>query len=46
MADIVLAQIIAKWPHISPSGILFGCIVIMALGLAVAVKWPEKPQKK
>jgi hypothetical protein len=46
MADIALALVLAKWPHISPSGILFGCIVIMVLGLGVAVKWPEKPQKK
>ena len=46
MADIVLALILARWPHVSPSGILFGCIVIMGLGLAAAFKWPEKPQKK
>ena len=46
MADIVLALILAKWPHISPSGILFGCIAIMAAGLAVAIKWPEKPKKQ
>ncbi|MEW6472353.1 MAG: hypothetical protein AB1679_08780 [Actinomycetota bacterium] len=46
MAEMLVALILAKWPHISPNGILFGCIVIMALGLAVALKWPEKPQKK
>ena len=46
MADITLALIIAKWPHISPSGVLFGSIVIMAAGLGIAIKWPEKPQKK
>lgn len=46
MADITLALLLAKWPHISPSGILFGCIVIMALGLGAALKWPEKPKKQ
>ena len=46
MMDSVLALILAKWPHISPSGILFGCIVIMVLGLGIAVKWPDNSQKK
>jgi hypothetical protein len=46
MADIVQALTLAKWPHISPNGILFGCILIMALGLAIALKWPEKRQRK
>jgi len=46
MMDSILALILAGWfPHISPSGILFGCIVIMAAGLGIAVKWPEKPKK-
>ena len=45
MAEIVMALVVGKWPHISPSGILFGCIVIMVLGLGVAVRWPEKPKK-
>jgi hypothetical protein len=46
MAELVLAQMVAKWPHISPNGILFGCIVLMALSLAIAIKWPSKTQKK
>lgn len=45
MAEIALALVLAKWPHISPSGILFGCIVIMVLGLGIAVKWPDPPKK-
>jgi hypothetical protein len=45
MAD-VLSLVLAKFPHIPPNGILFGAIVIMGLGLAIALKWPEKPQKK
>jgi hypothetical protein len=46
MADNVVAVVLAGWPHISPSGILFGCILIMVLGLGIAVKWPDKTQKK
>jgi hypothetical protein len=45
MADVV-ALVLAKVPHVSPSGILFGCIVIMGAGLAIAFKWPQKPPKK
>jgi hypothetical protein len=45
MADIALALVLAEWPHISPSGILFGCILIMVLGLGIAVKWPDPPKK-
>ena len=32
----------AKWPHIPPNGLLFGCILIMVLGLGLAYRWPEK----
>jgi hypothetical protein len=47
MMDSVMALILAGWfPHISPSGILFGCILIMVAGLGIAVKWPDKTQKK
>ena len=46
MAGLVLSSVLAKWPHVSPNGILFGCILIMAAGLAIAVKWPQKPPKK
>lgn len=46
MAGLVPSLVLAKWPHIPPNGILFGCILIMALGLAIAVKWPQKPPKK
>jgi hypothetical protein len=42
---VVLALVLAKVPHVSPSGILFGCILIMAGGLALAFKWPQKPPK-
>jgi hypothetical protein len=45
MMDSVLAVILAGFPHISPSGILFGCILIMVLGLGIAVKWPDPPKK-
>ena len=44
MADSVLAVLVAKFPHIPPNGLLFGCIVIMGLGLALAFKWPQKPR--
>ena len=33
-------------PHIPPNGLLFGCILSMALGLAIALKCPQKPPKK
>jgi hypothetical protein len=46
MADLVLSLVVAKWPHVSPSGVLFGCVVIMALGLAAAFKWPQKPPEQ
>lgn len=46
MAGLDLSVVLAKFPHIPPNGILFGCIFIMALGLAIAVKWPQKPPKK
>ncbi len=46
MMDSVMALILAGWPHVSPSGVLFGCILIMVLGLGIAVKWPDKTQKK
>lgn len=42
MADLAFAFFVAKWPHIPPNGLLFGCIVIMVLGLGVAYRWPEK----
>jgi hypothetical protein len=45
MADLALAVVLAKWPHIPPNGLLFGCILIMALGLALALKWPSKRSK-
>ncbi len=45
MMESVLAVVLAKWPHVSPSGILFGCIVIMVLCLGIAVKWPDLPKK-
>jgi hypothetical protein len=45
MADLALAVIVGKWPHIPPNGLLFGCIVIMAIGLGVAFKWPDKGPK-
>ena len=45
MADLVLALVLGKWPHIPPNGLLFGCILLMVIGLAVAVKWPDKPRK-
>ena len=45
MADLVLNVVLAKWPHIPPNGLLFGCIVIMVLGLGVAYKLPDKPPK-
>ena len=46
MADLVLNVVLAKWPHIPPNGLLFGCIVIMVLGLGVAYKLPPpKPPK-
>ncbi|MGH9004873.1 MAG: hypothetical protein ACRDYV_17260 [Acidimicrobiia bacterium] len=46
MAGLALSLVLAKWPHIPPNGLLFGCIVIMAIGLAIAIKWPDKPPKK
>ena len=46
MAGLDLSFVLAKFPHIPPNGILFGCILIMAIGLAIAVKWPQKPPKK
>lgn len=45
MADLALEFVIAKWPHIPPNGLLFGCILLMAIGLAVALRWPEKKTK-
>lgn len=45
MADVALAVVLGKWPHIPPNGLLFGAIVIMAIGLAIALRWPEKPRK-
>ena len=45
MADLALAVVVGKWPHIPPNGLLFGCIVMMVLGLAFAFKWPDKKQK-
>jgi hypothetical protein len=45
MADLALEFVIAKWPHIPPNGLLFGCILIMAIGLGIALKWPHKPPK-
>jgi hypothetical protein len=45
MADLALAVVLGKWPHIPPNGLLFGCIIIMAIGLGVAFKWPDKPPK-
>ena len=44
MADLALEFVVAKWPHIPPNGLLFGCILIMAIGLTVALKWPDKPK--
>ena len=46
MAGLDLSPVLAKWPHIPPNGLLFGCILIMAIGLAIALKWPQKPSKK
>jgi hypothetical protein len=37
--------VLAKFPHIPPNGILFGCIVIMGLGVVIAIKWPQKPKQ-
>jgi hypothetical protein len=45
MADLALQFVVAKWPHIPPNGLLFGSIVVMVIGLAVAVRWPVKPPK-
>ena len=44
MADSVVTVVLAKFPHIPPNGILFGCILIMGLGLVIAFKWPQKPK--
>lgn len=44
MADLALDLFVAKWPHIPPNGLLFGCILTMAIGLAIALKWPDKPK--
>lgn len=46
MADLALELVLAKWPHIPPNGLLFGCILIMVLGLGVAHRWPEKKPPK
>lgn len=43
MADVLLSLIIAKWPPFSPSGVLVACFAIMGIGLAIAIKWPQKP---
>ncbi|MGH9010576.1 MAG: hypothetical protein ACRDYF_12130 [Acidimicrobiia bacterium] len=45
MAELALDVVVAKWPHIPPNGLLFGCIVIMAIGLGIALRWPHKPPK-
>ncbi|HKN91932.1 MAG TPA: hypothetical protein VJ622_16830 [Acidimicrobiia bacterium] len=42
MADVVLSLVLAKVPHISPYGVLFGVILFMGLGLVIAIKWPQK----
>ena len=46
MADLALALVVGKWPHIPPNGLLFGCIVVMVIGLGVAFKWPDKKTPK
>ena len=46
MADLALAVVVAKWPHIPPNGLLFGCIVVMVIGLGAAFKWPDKKTPK
>jgi len=45
MADMALALVLGKWPHIPPNGLLFGCILIMVVGLGIAVKYTGKPPK-
>ncbi len=45
MAELALDLVVAKWPHIPPNGLLFGCIVIMVIGLGIALKWTDKPPK-
>ena len=46
MTDLALEFFVAKWPHIPPNGLLFGCILIMVLGLGLAYRWPEKKPPK
>ena len=45
MAELALDLVVAKWPHVPPNGLLFGCIVVMAIGLAIALKLPAKKPK-
>jgi len=45
MADVVLSLVLAKVPHISPYGVLFGVILFMGLGLVIAIKWPRMVRK-